>query len=498
MSNKSDLYKLIIETANEGIWVVDENNVTTFTNPKMNAILGYSEDEMTGRNLFSFMDEGGEKLARKYLYSKEVGKSKTLELRFLSKNGGLVWAHIKSSPIVQGGKFSGGLAMLTDITKKKELEEEQQVLIRNYRSLFEDSPVPIWDEDFSEVKKRVDHLKEKGVKNFRKHFDENEDDLLHCAEGLKVNDLNQAVIDLNEASSKKQMIENFTSLSTDKSIGYAKEQIIAVANGQTSFEQEFELKTFKGNIRHALMKWTVVNGYEESYERVYLSTTDLTDKIIEENKFLHKTNKEKEVLLKEIHHRVKNNLQIIMSLLNLQSRNILDEKTKNLFQVSVARVQSMSIVHELLYQSKDFEKIDYRDYLKVLIAPLIQSMKPQDKDVSIELGVDEITLNVGTSIPLGLVINEIVTNSLKHGIKDKKGRINIEMLNLKNGKFQLNIGDDGVGLPEDINVDNTETLGLQLVSSLVEQLEGQLTMDTSKKGTHYVLIFEELLDNSMQ
>ena len=246
------------------------------------------------------------------------------------------------------------------------------------------------------------------------------------------------------------------------------------------------------------MKWTVVKGYEENYKRVYLTTVDLTDKIIEENKFLHKTNKEKEILLKEIHHRVKNNLQIIMSLLNLQSRNILDEKTKNLFQVSVARVQSMSIVHELLYQSKDFEKIDYRDYLKVLIAPLIQSMKPQDKDVSIELDVAEITLNVGTSIPLGLIINEIVTNSLKHGIKDKKGRVYIEMLNLKNGKFQLNIGDDGIGLPEDINVDKTETLGLQLVSSLVEQLEGQLTLDTSRKGTHYVLIFEELLDNSMQ
>ena len=310
--------------------------------------------------------------------------------------------------------------------------------------------------------------------------------------------MNQAVVELNEANSKEQMIADYKTLGTRKSLGYAKEQIIAVVNGETSFRQEVELKTFKGNIIHALMNWTVVKGYEEDYKRVYLTTIDLTDKIIEENRFLHKTNKEKEILLKEIHHRVKNNLQIIMSLLNLQSRNILDEDTKNLFEVSVARVQSMSIVHELLYQSKDFEKIDYHEYLKVLIEPLIESMKPQDKEVEIELNVVDVTLNVGTSIPLGLVINEIVTNSLKHGIKDPKGKIYIKMLDLNNGQFQLSIGDDGIGLPKNIDVEETETLGLQLVSSLVEQLDGQLTLDATLKGTHYVLIFKELLDTSMK
>jgi len=119
-----------------------------------------------------------------------------------------------------------------------------------------------------------------------------------------------------------------------------------------------------------------------------------------------------------------------------------------------------------------------------------------NKEVKLELDVAGIILNIGTSIPLGLVMNEIITNSLNHGIKDKKGRVYIEILSLPNGQFQLNIGDDGVGLPKDINVKNIETLGLQLVSNLVKQPEGALTMDTSRKGTHYVLLFEELLNNS--
>ena len=498
MTNKSDLYKLIIETANEGIWVIDENNDTTFTNAKMSSILGYEDGEMIGRNLFSFMDEEAGELAKENLKRRQSGVSETLDFGFLNKKGATIWTQMNTSPIIQDGRYFGSLAMITDITLKKKKEKKHIEEHRKYISLFEDSPVPIWDEDFSIVKERIDELKEKGVKDFRKYFDENIHDLLYCLEGLIVNDVNQAVVELNEADSKEQMISEYKTLGTRKSLGYAKEQIIALALGETSFQQEVELKTFKGSIRHALMKWTVVKGYEGSYKRVYLTTIDLTDKIIEENKFLHRTNKEKGVLLKEIHHRVKNNLQIIMSLLNLQSRNILDDNTRNLFEVSVARVQSMSIVHELLYQSKDFEKIDYGNYLKVLIAPLIESMKPEGKDVKIDLVVNDITLNVGTSIPLGLVINEIVTNSLKHGINESEGEIYIEMLKLENGRFQLNIGDNGIGLPKDLEVENTETLGLQLVSSLAEQLQGQLVIDTSKKGTHYVLVFEELLDNSMR
>ncbi len=498
MTNKPDLYKLIIETANEGVWVIDESNNTTFTNAKMNSILGYDDNEMYGRNLFSFMDEKGEKLAKENLKKGDYDVSKTLEFVFLHKNNSTIWTEINTSPIIQDGRYFGALAMVTDITMKRNREQEELVINRNYRSLFEDSPVPIWDEDFSEVKNRIEEIRRKGVVDFRRYFDENIHDLLYCVEGLKVNDVNQAVIELNEADSKEQMLSEYKSLGTRKSLGYAKEQVIAVANSETSFQQEVELKTFKGNIRHALMKWTVVKGYEENYKRVYLTTVDLTDKIIKENKFLHRTNKEKEVLLKEIHHRVKNNLQIIMSLLNLQSRSILDDNTKSLFEISVARIQSMSIVHELLYQSKDFERIDYGDYLKVLISPLVQSIKPQDKEVKIDLVVNDITLNVGTSIPLGLIINEIITNSLKHGIKESTGRIYIEMLKLDNGKYQLSIGDNGVGLPSDFDVNETETLGLQLVSSLADQLQADLTTDDSKKGTHYILVFEELLDNSMR
>jgi two-component sensor histidine kinase len=377
--------------------------------------------------------------------------------------------------------------------------KNNQADYQRYVSLFEDSPVPIWDEDFSFVKNAIDELKRQGITDLKSYFEQNLHEVERVSSLMIVNDINDAVVRLNEAQSKIQMLRDFRTLITRKSTQYAINQFVAIANGQKTCEFDAELKTFAGNIRYVRFKWTVVKGFENSYKHVYLSTTDLTERIVDENLMLQNSNKEKAVLLKEVHHRVKNNLQIITSLLNLQARGIEDERTRDLFEMSLNRIQSMATVHELLYQSENFSKINYQKYLKTLVFPLLVSMKGMENNIDLRLDIEEIELNINTAIPLGLLINEILTNSLKHGIVgENQGIIYITLCKIEGDHYELLIGDDGVGFDEDLNDASVDTLGLQLIVSLSDQLSGTLIRDRSRKGTHYIIRFMEIKQRSAQ
>lgn len=202
---------------------------------------------------------------------------------------------------------------------------------------------------------------------------------------------------------------------------------------------------------------------------------------------------EKETLLKEIHHRVKNNLQTISSLLSLQSKSIEDKKMKSLIKSSQHRVVSMAMIHEMLYMRDDISKIDYKSYIIELCEYLIRSNKGQDSNVKLHLDISDIRLNINTAIPLGLLINEIVTNALKYGIKDNdKGEISIELKKNEDQSYSLKIGDNGAGYPDSVNHLNSKSLGLKLINNLTRQLRGSVIRDFSKKGTHYVVHFKEI------
>jgi len=202
---------------------------------------------------------------------------------------------------------------------------------------------------------------------------------------------------------------------------------------------------------------------------------------------------EKETLLKEIHHRVKNNLQTVSSLLSLQSRNIEDKDMKRLIKSSQNRVISMAMVHEMLYMRDDLSKIEYKSYVKELSEYLVRSLKGTENNVKLKLNIEDIKLGIDTAIPLGLLINEAITNALKYGIKDDtQGEINIELRKENYRDFVLNIGDNGVGIPENVTFKNTKSLGLKLINNLTRQLRGTITRDYSKKGTNYVVRFREI------
>ena len=203
-----------------------------------------------------------------------------------------------------------------------------------------------------------------------------------------------------------------------------------------------------------------------------------------------KTLKEKEVLLKEIHHRVKNNLQVISSLLRLQSQKIKDEQALEMFKESQNRVRTMALIHEKLYRSEDLTNIDFKGYVSDLLGGLFQSYAIGAHKIALKKDIEDITIGVETAISCGLIINELVSNSLKHAFPyDRKGEIHIKLHSSDDNKFELMVSDNGIGIPKNMDIRNTDSLGLHLVNILAEdQLKGEIDIDRTE-GTKFLIKF---------
>ena len=262
-------------------------------------------------------------------------------------------------------------------------------------------------------------------------------------------------------------------------------------------------KTFKGDPQYFISTKKNKNG-EEIVKEVFLNPIynsegkvaevsgiahDITEKTLSEQ-MLKESLKEKEVLLKEVHHRVKNNLQVISSILNLQSSYVKDINTLNILRESQNRIKSMAFIHESLYQTTDFSQINFSEYVTSLSKNLVHSYGVFDDLIDLKLSVGDISLNLDLSIPCGLIINELVSNSLKYAfLNQEKGIIKIKLFE-KNENVNLIVQDNGLGLPNEINYKETDSLGLQLVMTLVEQIDGTIELDNTK-GASYTIIFKK-------
>lgn len=203
--------------------------------------------------------------------------------------------------------------------------------------------------------------------------------------------------------------------------------------------------------------------------------------------------KEKEVLLKEIHHRVKNNLQIISSLLKLQSSYIRDQHVLEMFRDSQSRIRSMALIHEKLYQSKNLSRIRFAEYAQDLINHLHRSYSPSSQRINLQVHDRNIWLSIDTAVPCGLIVNELVSNALKHAFStiETGGRIEVDLVGGSDRQFTLMVRDNGIGFPENLDFRNTESLGLELVCTLTEQLRGTIELEHGS-GTTFRIRFAEL------
>ena len=244
-------------------------------------------------------------------------------------------------------------------------------------------------------------------------------------------------------------------------------------------------------------------AYEEMESRVkdrtaelVILTGNLQNEIVEHKKDEERIKaslKEKEVLLKEIHHRVKNNMQIISSMLGLQSLSVRDPLYSDMLKDSQNRIRSMALIHEKLYQSENMANVDFSEYIDSLISNITRSYH-LNTNITINKDVKNFSFSIDTAIPLGLIINELISNAIKHAFPNKQnGEIILKIENSSNynKKYNLIVKDDGIGINPSFSLENSDSLGLKLVHALVDQLEGKIEIFSNNTGTTFIINFED-------
>ncbi|MFY9639247.1 MAG: histidine kinase dimerization/phosphoacceptor domain -containing protein [Methanobacterium sp.] len=268
-------------------------------------------------------------------------------------------------------------------------------------------------------------------------------------------------------------------------------------SGESAFGTRFQHRIIRGDgeTRYIAIQIKIVKPTENKSAYVYGTVQDITDMKIAEKQLI-KSIKEKEILIQEIHHRTKNNLLVIASLLNLQSSYIKDKASKDMFKESQNRARSMAIIHERLYQSTDLKRINFGEYINSLVTELFHTYNAEPSLTKLRIDADDILIDIDTSIPLGLIVNELITNCLLHAFPDGNiGEIKVDFHTIDD-HYQLSVKDNGIGFPDDLDFKNTDSLGMLMINSLTDQIDGFIELDNSH-GTEIKITFKELEYNTI-
>ncbi|MEQ9089721.1 MAG: PAS domain S-box protein [Balneola sp.] len=407
-------------------------------------IFGWTEQEMLQKNAFDLIyeqDKSKTEIVANELKNGSVD-SNISHNRNYTKSGKIidcVWYNtvVKNS----SGEIKTVMSLVEDITEKKKSEQKIKENEKRYRALIENSP--------------------------------------YCIHEL---DKNGILLSINKAGLEMMGVENeedFLGITYDKLVDSTQSKMILELFSKSLKGESIQFE-FTKDEKHFLSSFIPITGGKSDVQKVMGITQDITERKKSEE-IIENSLKEKTTLLSEIHHRVKNNLAIVSGLLQLQKNEVKDEKVTAAFEQSINRIISIAMVHELMYKSPELSSINIQTYLDMLVPAISAAMNDHNRNIEFDIEIDEYKLNINQAIPIGLLLNELITNSFKYAFQDQEeGMINIK-LDADVEKVTVLYEDNGSGFGDDSNFDKPKNLGLNLIHTQLQQLEATYTVDTRNK-----------------
>lgn len=448
-------YRAVFENSIVAMSIIEDDMTVSFFNNECARITGYTLD--TGVKPISILDyvhPDDMDIVKQYHVMRRENPEKTpptYEVRFID-TGGVVRNILMGISLIPGTKKS--VASFIDITENKRLREIERKSEEMYRIVFDNVLIGMAIVD--------KNLKIKLINT----------------ETERISGYNKTEIESKMSISTVLTVEEFERFKVCR-------EHLLTSGTLTPLRADTRLKCKDGTFKDVVIS---INSISDSGD-VLVSLLDITDRKRNENE-IKASLKEKEVLIKEVHHRVKNNLQIVSSLLNLQSGYLMDDRDLEMFNESQNRVRSMALVHEKLYRSNDLNQINLRDYAMSLVENLNVSYNPKPDCVNVKVDIGNIFMDVEKGIPCGLIVNEIVSNGFKYAFPgDRKGEILLSVT-ADESNLKMLICDDGIGLPQNFEINKLKSLGMQIVVTLTEQLDGELTITSEPDhGTTFEITF---------
>ena len=448
-------FRSVVESSPMGMhmYQLEENGRLVFigANPAADRILGVDNSQFIGKTLDeAFPSMADSELSKSYRRAAAKGESWSIEQIFYQdeKITGTFEVHAFQT---EPGKM---VALFMDITDRKKAEEALRNSEAQYRSLIQNSNDAIYllyNRKFEIINHKFEELM-----------------------GVTIEDVQKPDFD-------------FMDLVKPDDHPFIEQRMADMVKGK-QVDPQYQFKAVRPDGHELILEASVSYVPYKEGTATQGVLRDVTERIRTENQ-IRQNLEEKNVLLKEIHHRVKNNLSVVISLLNLQADNLQSkEQAINAFKESRDRIYAMAMVHEQLYQSGNFAEINMKNYTHTLIQKLMQIYKPST-NIDCDFKIQAVKIDINQAIPLGLILNELITNVLKHAFQDRpEGNLFISLKQTKNGPYDIIVQDDGGGLPENIDPENIDSLGFKLIKILTEQLDGKLLIDR-KSGTKFELVF---------
>jgi PAS domain S-box-containing protein len=461
------------DDAPASIVVHDFEGKILYANEETFRLHGYTRDEYLAKDLHEIdVPESEQLIAERMQQVRDAGVAE-FDVQHFRKDGSKFPLHVNVK-IVEWGKRKVLLSIATDLTERKRAEQALHESEQRYRNIITGTQAGYFQINTQGIFKSV----------------------------------NQAWLRMHRFSSEAEVIgKHFSITQVDADQHAAQESVKLILHGETILNGEFSRRMKDGSTGyHSFSASPVVHdGTIVGLEGFLIDTTErkqaeeqlkhfnevLERGIADRTEKLNASLEEKVVLLREVHHRVKNNLQILISLLNLQSRTFNDPQVIEALKESTQRIRAMWIAHEKLYSGSDLARIDYISYLSSLAKSQVNFYRLGPHKVTLEITGENIMLDINTAIPLGLIINELLSNALKHAFPgNRKGTIRINVRKTE-GRLEISLADDGVGLPEGFDYTTSPSFGLRLVHILIEQLQGTIELDRTAETTFTIVVKEK-------